>query len=271
MKNIKISDLKLERYMLGELPEREFDKITSLLKTDASLSERLDMLKKSNEEILSRYKPEDMAERIKHRLDLSEVYSPEKRKALESQGGRVQKAGIFRRYKFLMAALSIAVLAAVIIPSVILYTGKGNDTRMKGESSLLIYRKTASGGELLKNGDKARYGDLLQLGYTAGKQKYGAIFSIDGSGNLTWHFPLNVRSDAPLVQGRRELLPESFELDNAPEFERFFFVMSDKKMNLGNIIRNAGMLARDPGGSEAKSLELFKNYRVIVITLVKRK
>lgn len=66
------------------------------------------------------------------------------------------------------------------------------------------------------------------------------------------------------------MLPESYELDNAPEFERFFFVMSDKKINLSDVILNAGILAGDPGSSGVKSLELFKNYQVIVITLLKR-
>ncbi len=263
MKENNISDLKLERYFLGELPSRELNKIKSLLETDQALSERLDNLRKSNEDILSLYKSSEIAERIQRRLRASEAEA-------YTRGKSGKKAGMFRRYKFLMPALSAAVLAAVMIPIVILYIGNGNDYRVKGQASLLIYRKTASGGELLKNSDNARKGDLLQLGYTAGRERYGAIFSIDGRGNLTWHFPLNVSNDTRLEQGRRALLPESYELDNAPEFERFFFVMSDKKINLSDVILNAGILAGDPGSSGVKSLELFKNYQVIVITLLKR-
>ncbi len=271
MKNRIISDLELERYLLGELESRKIKEIDNLLTRDKTLSERLDLMKKSNEEILSRYKPSEMAARIEHRLAQEQIYTSDKAIKQSFSGEEsVRYKNVLPRFRSYIPVLSLILLALIIIPVIIVNTGKVDNLRSKGQSYLLIYLKTASGVELLKNGDTARQGDIIQLGYYAGGQKFGTIFSIDGRGSLTWHFPVNLQADTILEQGRRTLLPESYELDNAPKFERFFFITFDKRINLSNIMSIAEILAKDPESSDKNSLKLFKEEKVFVFTLIKR-
>jgi hypothetical protein len=60
-----IPDWKLERYLLGELPEREFEAIRELEASDGALRGRIDALRADGAEILAAYPPERMAGRIK--------------------------------------------------------------------------------------------------------------------------------------------------------------------------------------------------------------
>ena len=66
MTNI-ISDLVLERYVLGELPGKRARKIKKSLKTDAQLREKIEEIEKSNREILTQFPPDFVAPKIMSR------------------------------------------------------------------------------------------------------------------------------------------------------------------------------------------------------------
>jgi hypothetical protein len=91
----------------------------------------------------------------------------------------------------LAGALATAVLALVVaIPRL---TVTPDDTRIKGtvdgRPALAVYRRTPAGSERLADGDVARAGDLLRVGYASGGRAYGVILSIDGTGAVTLHLP----------------------------------------------------------------------------------
>jgi hypothetical protein len=65
------------------------------------------------------------------------------------------------------------------------------------------------------------------------------------------------------------LLDEAYTLDDAPECEIFFFVISDTPLNVKEILRSASLLARDPGTAVGQSSPVFRNYEVKTITLRK--
>ena len=258
MKQNEISDLKLERYRLGELSAKETKEMDALLRDGGPLKKRLEDLEKSDREILEKYSPAEMSEKIKKRLAREE--------AVEA----VQTPPRRRRFAAWIPVLSGAALVAAMVPVLLVsfYFGDPGD-RIKGNTSLLIYRNTAAGEEPLRDGDLARKGDVLQLAYTAGMKKFGVIFSIDGKGNLTWHYPSSLQEDTALKPGKRNLLSESYVLDDAPAFERFFFIVSDHKLPVSNIVKAASVLAAAPEQSAEKSRELFGKYDVIILTLRK--
>ena len=115
--------------------------------------------------------------------------------------------------------------------------------RVKGQASLALFRKTMNGSERLDDGDFARARDLIRVGYRAAGKPYGAILSIDGRGAVTLHLPHAGTRAAPLESGGTTLLDQAYELDDAPRWERFYFVTSDERFELAPLIAAARRLA----------------------------
>jgi|GEM_PF-883286 len=111
-----------------------------------------------------------------------------------------------------------------------------HDTRLKGlEPALALFRKTSEGSEPLQPGAKAKPGDVLRIGYRAAGKSYGAIFSVDGNGNITRHWPRTGDRAARLEPGEH-LLPDAFELDAAPAYERFYLLIGDRVFDLKPLL-----------------------------------
>lgn len=63
------------------------------------------------------------------------------------------------------------------------------------------------------------------------------IFSVDGRGRLSLHFPKSETASGQLEQNKKIPLPEAIELDNAPSFERFFFLTADQPIDIGQVLK----------------------------------
>jgi hypothetical protein len=146
---------------------------------------------------------------------------------------------------------------------------KGKQTIDMSKSQLLIHRKCKDRIELLKNGAQGKAGDLLQLAYVAAKELYGVILSIDGNGNVTLHFPDETNKSTSLKQNKKVLLPNAIELDNAPAFERFFFITSGSQINVDFILKKAEKLARYPEKIKRDNIDLPKSINQYSITILK--
>ena len=133
---------------------------------------------------------------------------------------------------------------------------------------ILVHRKMDSNTELLGSGDRAKEGDLLQIAYAPAGQSYGVIFSIDGNSLVTLHFPES-RTESTLLQSKdRVLLKSAYELDDAPEFERFFFITAQTKISVKSILDEANSLALNPGKAKTDKLELpeaFGQFTTLII------
>ena len=236
-----VPDLLLEQYVLGELPEAEKAWIEAALRSDVSLRVRLEELKASDAAILREAPPAEIAAAIRRRMLSSG--DPRARGLL----GRVRKA-VRPASAFLFPAVAaILVLAGVVMARGRLFPSADELARPKGGSpEILVFAKTASGPTLeLREGAVAAAGDLLQIEYTAGGARHGAIFSLDGRGTITRHFPelgdssaqsgpTQERSaeKAPLLAVGGAFLGSGYELDDAPGFERFFIVSSGEAFGL---------------------------------------
>ena len=66
--------------------------------------------------------------------------------------------------------------------------------------------------------------------------KYGAIISIDGNGYLTQHYP-EFGANASILEANGEIpLEYSYQLDDAPDFERFLFIASENQFDIAALI-----------------------------------
>jgi hypothetical protein len=102
----------------------------------------------------------------------------------------------------------------------------------------------------LKDGGPARVtaaapGQRVQLALVPAGARHAVLLSVDGRGGVTLHFP--ARNDGATAVDPRETLrlPESFELDDAPAFERFVLLTSDTPLDVGQALEAARALAAD--------------------------
>lgn len=199
----------------------------------------LDDLKKSDEEILNTYSVEAMRAAVAGKLAAKNISCRTKK-----EDANILKFPV----KFISYAAAAVLLAAVIIPAGLknskISTGKAPTERIKGNAapaiasdpSLKLYRQKGHEIQALNDGDFAHSGDVIQITYNAGADEYGVIFSVDGNGNITRHFPENSWQAAQLDKRPDETpLDFSYELDNAPDFECFILVTSKKEFSLDDI------------------------------------
>jgi len=252
-----VPDLYLERYVLGELPEDERGRIERLLALDPALRGRLDALKGSDTEIAGQYPPASMDERIRGRARAAGVSRSETAPARPGRG-------------WLVPALAAAAVVLAVGVGVVRPPAPGDGIRLKGgDAELVVFRKTAAGSERLGPGALAVPGDLIRVGYRAAGRSYGAIVSTDGNGNVTQHLPRSGGRAAPLEAGATVLLGFSYELDDAPRWERFYLVTGDEPFELEPVRQAARKVAA--AGSEAATplLEIPADLEQSIFTLTK--
>ncbi len=205
-----------------------------------NLENALNNLKKSDEEILNTYSVEAMRAAVADKLG-------HKTSKTKESAGNILKFPT--AYRFISYAAAAVLLAAILIPaglknSKISATRTAPSERVKGASiassnknpSINLYRQKGREVQALNDGDFARSGDVIQITYNAGAEEYGVIFSVDGNGNITRHFPENSWQAGQLIHRSDETpLDFSYELDNAPDFECFIMVTSKNQFSLNDI------------------------------------
>ncbi|MDA3958090.1 hypothetical protein [Oceanispirochaeta sp.] len=230
---MKKSNLKAELYKLNELP-RDW----TLEGDAAQWTQAVEELKASDEEILKKYKPAEMAAQIARQMEGAKVKKEE-------------KILPFSR-KFNTRILIPAAAALLIIAFMLPLTLKSrNDsvlemTRVKGAGipELRVYRKTGKDSESLSSNSAAVEYDLLQLAYQVSGPTFGVILSVDGRGVVTKHFPESGDQSPRLETGGEQFLPFSYELDDAPDFETFYLITSDKPFSTEAVMDATASAAR---------------------------
>jgi len=297
-----ISEYYLERYDLGELPDEEAEEIGLLASTDPELQAALDEIKSSNREILALYPPLAVKASLTTQLSALSDMSPEKALKILSEitlempteGTSIKSAEtttkistkVWKKSFPLRPILAISSVAAVLLaiflalplfkqkPGVIHPDTEQDITLIKGTprvdlsvTQLLVYRKTEDKVEILSDGDKARAGDLLQLAYVSAEESYGMIFSIDGRGLITLHFPVSKDKSTQLELNKQSSLPNAIELDDAPGFERFFFLTSGSPIDVNAVLIKLKDTARDAKQIKRTNLDLpasLKQYSILI-------
>ncbi len=262
---LNVPDWMLERYALGELSPDQSETIRVHLQAEAEavragltpqgdLTVRLEALQASDAAILEAHPPRHAAAEIRRRLH--------HRRAEDDQAGRTTSR---QRRRWLLGGLvpaAVAALALIVVlpwgPDEITTIDHDNEiiqTTRKGmeQPVLQVWRETGSDEELLGQGAQAHQTDLLQLAYVAKGHDHGVILSVDGRSAVTLHFPAEPGGSTQLSLDGRTPLGFSYELDDAPSFERFFLVTSEKPIDVQTILDAATRLA---GSGQAAERDL---------------
>ena len=225
----------LEEIKNSEVDAKNFYSIYGKENIEAALAD----LQKSDEEILNTYSVQAMKAAVAGKLTKSADANSSNNNILKFPVSTV---------RFITYAAAAVLLAAIIIPASLrnarISSTRTPTERVKGNAPVAVsedpqiklYRQKGREIQALNNGDFAHSGDVIQITYNAGNDEYGVIFSVDGNGNITRHFPENSWKAAQLEQRNDETpLDFSYELDNAPDFECFILVTSKKQFSLEGI------------------------------------
>ncbi|HEY0138142.1 MAG TPA: hypothetical protein VGB85_28845 [Nannocystis sp.] len=230
--------LPLERLALGELSAREVH--------GDDIEARLAAIAASNAKILQNHPPERVRAEVERRVA----------RARRSRSPRVL---------WLATPLAAAAVAALvwwpdpsidpealvaIAEPVTTVAGDPGDTRAKGiEPHLVLHRQEGERAVPLDPQAEARARDLLQISYVAAGARHGVVLSIDGGGLVTLHHPPRADASTALLQTGAVPLPQSYELDAAPDFERFVLVTADSPLDPAQVLAAARSLAGGPGAA----------------------
>lgn len=242
-----IPDWKLERFLTGDLPESEMDEIRELEAKDAMLAQRVRMLREDNKAILNKLPFEALAGKLAGSAGTADEMGSAQ---VMGTAQVVRTAPRFSLVKYASAAVLVLAIALVAFfaQRETVVTGAENggdvaaangaaqtqvalaetpsDTRIKGlDARMEVWKKTPTGIVQLQDLDEVREGDEIQLRYAVPEKCFGILFSMDGNGALTLHMG-NGEKSVELAPGKMNSLPFAYKLDDAPYFEKFFFVTS---------------------------------------------
>jgi hypothetical protein len=261
-------DWLLERIALGELPPEELAAARARLASEPEGLERL-----------ARLESDDGATRAK--LPPSEVAAEVARRRRGVEASRSVRAASPPRRWLPAVALGLPVTVGLVLLMVLSQRELPEEphspqaavlldtTRTKGlEPKLLIHRQTQGEPEVLGDSARAARGDVLQLSYVSAGRRYGAVLSVDGRGSVTLHFPESPEG-SPELRGGTVSLPSAYELDDAPAFERFFFVTSDAPFDVRTVLESARQLAQEPERARNAPLPLPEPLSQTSLTLEK--
>ncbi|MCP3136757.1 ActD-like protein [Pyxidicoccus xibeiensis] len=260
-------DWLLERIALGELPPEELAAARARLAEEPDGPSRLAALEADTHATLERLPPTRVVREVQARAARKDAPRPLPR--LAPAWGLVP----------LLAAVGLFVL---VLPSESGRTGGDGTipgdgaevTRIKGLApQLVVHRQAAGAGpERLTDGAPAAAGDVVQLAYIAAGRTHGVILSVDGHGAVTLHAPEagHGTQAAALAPSGTHSLPRAYELDDAPRFERFFFVAAEGPFDVEPILAAARALAEGPDARSAP-LSLPEGLTQVSFTLEKQR
>ena len=233
-----IPDWKLERYLTGDLPAEEMREIRDMEATDEVFAGRVKLLREDNAAILKKLPFEKLSEKI------------------SAMPGRSNGAGNTVRVNFTLVKFAAAAALVLAVVTVALFSQRDitvpaqsangtmdvamvtdvenamGDTRIKGlDARMEVWKKIGDSAVQMSNLDEAREGDAIQLRYSVPEKCFGLLFSMDGNGTLTMHMAEGNKAIA-LEPGKMTTLPFAYKLDNAPKFEKFFFLTSRDNFEL---------------------------------------
>jgi hypothetical protein len=109
--------------------------------------------------------------------------------------------------------------------------------RFKGSPQIELFKKLNGDSIKIESNSIVNQGDQLMIRYHSKGKKYGMIFSIDGNNRVTTHFPINFK-DSTKIESGQQLLPFAYTLDDAPEYEIFYFITDNKEIDSKQIINS---------------------------------
>ena len=266
---IPANRLQLEKYIAGRLPATEAEALETRLRLDPVLAKRVEEMRAQDAAFAVRFPAEQVVPVIRAaaRKDARTaigVPSQQTKPFLERIGLGALAFPAFPRFAIAMALLVLCALPVLMLRKPVIVS----EERMKGkETELRIYRNTPAGPEKMADGSPATAGDVLQAEFRPGRYAYGAVFSVDGNGAVTLHWPSRPDSPTALAALPDRRLPAAFQLDASPRFERFHMVLASAPLDIQAWLA----LAAKSAGQDAKWLAAQAGDSVHVLTLTLKK
>lgn len=242
----QISDFKLERYLLGELPEVEMAALRKREAEDELFAARVKMMREEGERFLA----ENPFSALEEKLDASSSLSAAEGTRDDDSAERSVERSLWLRVAAVLVVafgiFSVVVLnrqtdivndASATSGMDVAMADVDNGTRIKGMTAgLEVWKKMGDSAVQMVNLGEAREGDEIQLRYRVPQKCFGMLFSMDGNGTVTMHMGEGNRA-VELEPGKMTTLPFAYKLDNAPKFEKFFLLTSGEMFEFdGNDI-----------------------------------
>ena len=252
---IRFPKLLLQQYLLDELPPQKMQEIRQAMESSPALTAELEAMKSFNQSFNEKFEFTELGEKTKYTY----------RKTFS----HIQSLAVAASFSF------VALILFITMPTNRNSMGdnihvNGDIVRLKGlQPELHIYNKKKNAINELHNNATAYQNDLLQLSYVAAGAGYGAIFSIDGNGSLTLHYPENINKANKLETSGEVHLKFSYALDDAPDFERFFFVTSSTPFDINVLLSKAQQLTEHRATSKTATLSLDDTLQQTSITIQK--
>jgi hypothetical protein len=251
-----VTEITLERYRLKELPADVMAALDRRMQRDAPLRLRAEALAVSDDRIRASDHLQLVAARVRARAGAGRIDA--KRRGWTSVA----------RWA-LPAAVAAGVALMFVLPGT-MFTSAGDGERIKGlDPSLTLFRQVGAGSETLADGAVAHQGDVIRVGYRAAGRAYGVILSLDGRQSITMHLPTS--GDDAVLLGREPtvLLDRAYELDDAPRWERFYFITADAPFPVARVVASIQRAIAHADGNTIPALALDAGLDQSVFTLQK--
>lgn len=231
----RISNWKLERFALNELPPHEMEFLRKQIAENPALQDQLDALRQSDALFLEQHPPKSAARRI-----LAMAGSRQEENLRQDQPWFTSFLSL---PKGMLAALLIVAVTVLVLQTQYTET----DIRTKGgDARIELWQKNGDSISMILDSAILQAGDLVQIRIHPTERCYGVVISLDGRGNWTTHMPDTGYTSPMIEPGKNEFLPFSYQLDDAPQFEVFWLVMSSKPFQVTTLLQSLDILRNSP-------------------------
>ena len=231
----KISDFKLERYLLGELPEKEMRDFQERELSDEIFAARVREMREQGK----RFVAENPFEALEAKMDDVDDSANDEDNVISGMWLKVAAALVIALGIFSVVVLNrdVATYDNHSASMEVAMADADNGTRIKGmQATLEVWKKTGDSAVQMVNLGNAYEGDEIQLRYRVPQKCFGMLISMDGNGTITMHMGEGDKA-IELEPGKMTTLPFAYKLDNAPKFEKFFLLTSQNSFGIdGNDI-----------------------------------
>ena len=240
-----ITDWLLEQYVLAELPPQQMRELRQQIAADHDLARRIEAINSSNAALKKTCPSIPFARRVINDPRLATPSIPRQKSTWLNSVAHFMRQGLTQHTAKLTTAVSL--LFAVFITAIALTPAPNVDTgvRLKGvQPCFTVYRLVNEANIELEGNVVLHEQDRIQLTYVAAGKAFGYLVSVDGNGVLTPHLADGTDA-APLSNSGETQLTTAYQLDDAPDFERFFFITANEPFAIKNIDAAINLLVAD--------------------------
>ena len=228
----KISDFKLERFLLGELSQKEMREFQERELNDEIFAARVREMREQGKRFLAENPFAVLEDRIEAAEGMDCHIADAPRNDVDA-GRNILWLKVAAALVIALGVFSMVLLNRTVetfdsqnASMEVAMADVDNGTRIKGMSaSLDVWKKTGDSAVQMANLADASEGDEIQLRYRVPQKCFGMLFSMDGNGTVTMHMG-DGNNAIELEPGKMTTLPFAYKLDNAPKFEKFFLLTS---------------------------------------------